>query len=177
MADSSNFSSVLAVYPSRTQAASAVDALIVAGFVTEDISVVLADEQSSHAFAEEQHTTDPEQPSVPAAAVGNFVGDTLEFIAGMGALVVPDFGPLIAAGPMVATLTADGASGGVAGALAKMGVPDADSRDYHDRIKAGGVLLSVHCDDTNEAVRAEAALRIEGADVVAFSGAKMSAVN
>jgi hypothetical protein len=81
----------------------------------------------------------------------------LGWLTGIGALAIPGLGPLIAAGPIVAALAgvgAVGAVGGVIGALAGMGVPEYEAKRFEGRIKQGGVLMSVHCDNDDWVKRA-----------------------
>ncbi len=40
-----------------------------------------------------------------------------------------------------------GVLGGIAGALAGFGTPEYEAKRYEGRIRKGGILLSVHCDD------------------------------
>jgi len=75
-------------------------------------------------------------------------------------------GPLIAAGPIMATLAGIGAGGtvgGMIGALVGLGIPEYEAKRYEGRIKDGGVLLSVHCSTSNEIDRAKEALKRSGA--------------
>jgi len=97
----------------------------------------------------------------------------LGWLVGIGALAIPGVGPLIAAGPIVAALTGvgvGGAIGGIAGALIGMGIPEYEAKRYEGRIKEGGILLSVHCDDSNWTKKAKEALERTGATDVASTG-------
>jgi hypothetical protein len=76
----------------------------------------------------------------------------LGWLIGIGALTIPGFGPLLAAGPVVAALAGAGAvgtAGGVIGGLIGIGIPEYEARRYEGRVRDGGNLLSVHCDDDN----------------------------
>ena len=93
----------------------------------------------------------------------------LGWLTGIGALAIPGLGPLIAAGPIVAALAgvgAVGAVGGMIGALAGMGLPEYEAKRFEGRIKQGGVLMSVHCDDDDWIKRAKDIMRRTGADGV-----------
>ena len=66
-------------------------------------------------------------------------------------IAIPGVGPLIAAGPLMATLAGmgvGGAVGGILGALVGMGIPEYEAKWYEGRVREGGVLLSVHCDSS-----------------------------
>jgi hypothetical protein len=163
---------VFGIYPGRSQAESAVDSLIQAGFSAGDISVLLSEGGSTKEFAHQKHTKAPEGTTVGAAA-GGAVGGTLGLLAGIGAIAIPGLGPLIAAGPIMATLAglgAGGAVGGLIGALTGLGVPEYEAKRYEGRVKAGGVLLSVHCDTSEEIDVAKDVLKRTGAEDIASAG-------
>src|SRR5437588_2221409 len=118
------------IYKTRDQAEQAVDRLLAAGFTNNDISVLLADNSSSRAFAHEKNTKAPEGTTT-GVATGGVIGGTIGLLAGIGALAIPGIGPLIAAGPIVATLAgvgAGGAVGGIVGALVGMGIPEYEAK-------------------------------------------------
>jgi hypothetical protein len=109
------------------------------------------------------------------ATTGGVVGGTLGLLAGLGALTIPGVGPFIAAGPLVAALAgagAGGAVGGLIGALVGMGIPEYEAKRYEGRVKSGGVLLSVHCDTSDEISRAKELLKETGAEDVSSAGEK-----
>jgi hypothetical protein len=57
-----------------------------------------------------------------------------------------------------------GAVGGIIGALAGMGVPEYEAKRFEGRIKQGGILMSVHCDNGDWVKRARDLLRQTGAE-------------
>jgi len=65
---------------------------------------------------------------------------------------------------------AGGAVGGVAGALIGLGIPEYEAKRYEGRIRKGGILLSVHCDDGEWARRAKTILGATGARDIAATG-------
>src|ERR1700730_288384 len=165
---------VFGIYPSVEQAEHAVDTLVNAHFSSADISVLLPDSQGSKDFAHEKHTKAPEGTTTGVAA-GGTIGGTLGLLAGIGALAIPGVGPLIAAGPIMGALAGvgiGGAVGGLVGALVGMGIPEYEAKRYEGRVKDGGILLSVHCDSSEEVSRAKELLKSTGADDVASSGEK-----
>jgi hypothetical protein len=163
---------VFGIYKSSAQAESAVDRILAAGFSNNDISVLLPDTQSSKEFAHEKNTKAPEGTTT-GVATGGVVGGTLGLLAGIGALAIPGLGPFIAAGPIMASLAGlgvGGAVGGLIGALVGMGIPEYEAKRYEGRVKDGGVLLSVHCDTSEEISRAKDLLKQTGAEDIASTG-------
>jgi len=97
----------------------------------------------------------------------------LGLLAGIGALAIPGVGPFIAAGPIMGALAGlgvGGAVGGLVGALVGMGIPEYEAKRYEGRVKDGGVLLSVHCNTSDEITRAKDLLKRTGADDIASAG-------
>lgn len=163
---------VFGIFPTRGQAEEAVDRLLAGGFRNEDISVLLQDNVGTKDFAHEKHTKAPEGTAA-GVVTGGVIGGTLGALLGIGILAVPGLGPLIAAGPVIATLTGIGSGGvvgGFIGALVGMGIPEYEAKRYEGRIKAGGVLLSVHCDDADWVAKAKDILRSSGAEDIAHAG-------
>lgn len=165
---------VFGIYRSENQAEAAVDRLIAQGFASDDISALLPDNRSSRQFAHEKNTKAPEGAAT-GAVTGGVLGGTLGMLAGIGALAIPGVGPLIAAGPIMGTLAGLGAGGAVGtliGALTGMGIPEYEAKRYEGQVKAGGVLVSVHCDSSEEVERAEKILKSTGAEDVSSAGEK-----
>ena len=52
-----------------------------------------------------------------------------------------------------------GAVGGVTGALVGMGIPEYEAKRYEGRVKDGGILLSVHSDDSQWTKKAKEILK------------------
>jgi hypothetical protein len=164
--------SVFAIYNSRLEAESAVDALVQSGVPVGDISALLQTGVSTRDFAHEKHTKAPEGATAGVAA-GGALGGTLGLLSGLGALAIPGIGPLIAAGPIVATLAglgAGGAIGGLIGALSGMGIPEYEAKRYEGRVNRGGVLVSVHCDTSDEIDSAKKIFKRTGGEDIASVG-------
>ena len=156
---------VFGIYPTRMSAESAVDRIVAAGFSNADVSVLMADVASTKEFAHEKATKAPEG-TVAGVTAGGVVGASVGLLAGIGALAIPGVGPLIAAGPIMGALTGlgvGGAVGGLVGALVGLGIPEYEAKRYEGRVKNGGVLLSVHCDTSDEVSRAKAIFSTSGA--------------
>jgi hypothetical protein len=75
----------------------------------------------------------------------------------------------------LAGLGVGGAVGGLVGALIGMGIPEYEAKRYEGRVKDGGNLLSVHCDNSEEIKRAKDLLKASGAQDIASSGESSAA--
>jgi hypothetical protein len=163
---------VFGIYRDRTGVENAVDVLRQENFRNTDISVLFPENQGTKDFAHEKNTKAPEGAATGAGS-GAVLGGTLGWLTGIGALAIPGLGPFIAAGPIVAALAGvgvGGAIGGITGALIGLGIPEYEAKRYEGRIKEGGILLSVHCDDSNWTKRAKEILERTGAQDVSSSG-------
>jgi hypothetical protein len=169
---------VFGIYRTVEQAEDGVDALVQAAFSNTDISVLVperpdgSNQQGSREFAHEKNTKAPEGTTT-GAATGGAIGGTMGLLAGIGALAIPGLGPFIAAGPIMGALAGlgvGGAVGGLVGALVGMGIPEYEAKRYEGRVKDGGILLSVHCDTSDEITRAMAILEQTGAEDISSSG-------
>jgi hypothetical protein len=136
------------------------------GFPPDDISVLTPDREGSREFAIENSTKTPEGAATGAGA-GALIGGTLGWLAGIGALAIPGVGPLLAAGPILGTLSGlavGGTVGGLSGALIGAGIPEYEARQYEGRLREGHILMSVHADDSEQAARIREILSDEQAE-------------
>jgi hypothetical protein len=175
---SSKNTAVYGIYATPGTAEAAVDHLLAHGFTNAAISVLLPDDESTRAFAHEKSTKAPEGTAT-GATTGGVLGGTLGLLAGIGALAIPGVGPLIAAGPIMATLAGagvGGAVGGLVGALVGMGIPEYEAKRYEGAVKGGGTLLSVHCDTSQQIDVAKQALKETGAKDISSTGEAGSSV-
>lgn len=164
--------SAFGIYRTRREAEQGVDALLNASFRPEDISVLMQDNEGTKDFAHEKHTKAPEGTAT-GATVGGAVGGTLGLLAGIGSLAIPGLGPFIAAGPIMGALAGIGTGGvvgGVIGALVGLGIPEYEAKRYEGLVKEGGILLSVHCDNSDWVGRAKDVLERSGAHDVSSAG-------
>jgi hypothetical protein len=163
---------VFGIFRDRGQLERSVDALRNAGFRMSDVSALFPDNTGTKEFAHEKHTKAPEGAAVGAGA-GAVIGGTLGLLAGIGAIAIPGLGPVIAAGPIMAALAGMGAGvavGGLTGALIGLGMPEYEAKRYAGLVKAGGILLSVHCDDREWSGRAKELLERNGASDISSTG-------
>ena len=163
---------VFGLYPTYATVERAVDALRDAGFRSTDISVLFPENLGTKDFAHEKGTKAPEGATT-GAGTGAVIGGTLGWLTGIGALAIPGLGPFIAAGPIMAALAGvgvGGAVGGVTGALVGMGIPEYEAKRYEGRVSKGGILLSVHSDDSDWTKRAKGVLERTGAEDISSTG-------
>jgi hypothetical protein len=163
--------SVIGIYPDRTTVADAINVLNKAGYRATDISVLSSDNQGSKDFALEKHNRARAGAGV-GAAVGAVVGAALAWFVSTHTLAIPwagllaVAGALAAAGPVLAALAGAGAGGALGwliGLLAGLPLSEYVAKRYAGRIRRGGILLSVHCDNQEWCNRAKKTLRDTGA--------------
>jgi hypothetical protein len=157
---------VYCIARSESQAIRIAERLRSAGFGSDDISLLYPDPQGQRDLAHQNSTKAPEGATV-GASTGAVIGGTLGWLAGIGALAIPGVGPLIAAGPILATLSglaAGGAMGGLTGALVGTGIPEYEAQQYEGKLRGGNILISVHAADSDEASRVREIMSEEKAD-------------
>jgi hypothetical protein len=59
---------------------------------------------------------------------------------------------------------------GIIGALVGMGIPEYEAKRYEGRIKEGGILLSVHCDNGDWTDKAKRLLKEAGGEDISSTG-------
>lgn len=164
--------SVLCIVNTEMQAGHIVDRLKAEGFSNNDISVLFPDKTGTRDFAVAKGTKAPEGAAT-GAGTGAVVGGALGWLAGIGALAIPGVGPFVAAGPIAAALSGaavGGAVGGIAGSLIGMGIPEYEAKRYEGKIKQGGILLSVHTDNSDEVKRAKQIFEDAKAEDISTAG-------
>jgi len=70
----------------------------------------------------------------------------------------------------LAGLGVGGAVGGLIGALVGMGIPEYEAKRYEGRVRQGGILLSVHCDTSEEISNAKKLLKTTEAEDFSSAG-------
>jgi hypothetical protein len=167
--------SVFGLYSAEATVAEGVDQLRLAGFRNTDVSVLFSENAGNKDLAHERNTKAPEGATAGGAS-GAVLGGTLGWLVGAGLLAIPGLGPFVAAGPIVSLLSGIGVGstiGGLTGALIGSGMPEYEAKRYEGRIRKGGLLLSVHCDNGELEKKAKRILENTGAqDVSSSSEAK-----
>ena len=107
-----------------------------------------------------------EEGSESEAVSDAFIGGAIGLAAGLFAVLLPGFGWLIAAGPLVGAfggLTAGVAVGGLVGILKDHGIPEEQADFYAEGVRRGGALVTVHDIDEQREPAAKKILDDSGA--------------
>ncbi|HSI85395.1 MAG: hypothetical protein ACAI35_12385 [Candidatus Methylacidiphilales bacterium] len=157
--------SVFATVSNRSQTESILAKLHAFGFTASDLSVLYSDSTAPRDLKVTNSTKSPEA-AVIGGTSGGVLGGIAGWVLGAGAIAIPGVGPFIAAGPIMAALSgvAIGASvGSISGALAGLGITELEAQQYEGKLREGNVLISVHCESSEEVSRAKQILEEEGA--------------
>lgn len=163
----STYRRAVGVFSSRTQTASALQALSDSGFSMGDVSVIAKDADHQKDIAgvtvRDEVTNQADKGGAIGALTGGVLGGVTGLLVGLGTLTIPGLGPALLAGEAAAVLTtvvggaAGAAAGGLVGALVGLGIPEHRAVRYQDRVAQGGYLVMVKGDE-NEIIRAERTL-------------------
>lgn len=173
---------VVGLFDSRSEAHSTVQQLLNSGFDREDISLVSQDTDRQSNDGKTHPGISGSDLSIPkddtsgalkGAGIGAALGGIGGLLAGIAGLAIPVIGPIVAAGPIAAALTAalggagiGAATGGLIGALTDMGVPEDEAKHYQDQVGRGKTLVIVRASDDISAERAADILESSGAEKV-----------
>ncbi len=142
---------IVGLFDDISDARNVVNDLISRGFDRNDISLVARNFDATDEVAIEVDEADEIVEGAAVGAVsGGLVGGMAGLLVGLGAFAIPGVGPIVAAGPIVATLTGAGigaAAGGVFGALVGWGLPDQEAEYYVEGVRRGGTLVAVKADE------------------------------
>lgn len=170
MATTKNIST-FGIYRDHARVSEAIEGLKAAGFRQTDVSVLYPDNLGSKDFAHERHTKAPEG-AVVGGSSGAVLGAAAGWLLGAGALLVPGMEAVSMAGPVMGMLSGMGAGvtiGGLTGAAIGAGMPEYEAKRYEGKVRKGGILLSVHCDNMDWAKTASAVLKKTGASDISRS--------
>lgn len=148
---------VLGIYPTRASVEYAVEAFRDAGFQSCDISLLLPERMSAEDIFIEEATNAFEEDANGEAEVAA-IDDPLGWLHQASKATIPGAGSFIVAGPVAETLEKAGlqrAGGGLSSALIRIGIPQGQTGEYAGRVMQGEILLSVQCDNAEEAERAK----------------------
>ena len=155
---------VFGIYSTYAGVQSGGDALKGAGFRPTDVAALIPENQGSKDLAHEKHSKAPEGV-MAGAIIGGIIGGVLGWLTGDGTIFSSL--PLAASGPVVAMLAGAGALGIlgiIIGGFTGLARPEFEAKRYEGRIKRGGLLLSVHCDNHRWSKLAKQSLKQTGAE-------------
>lgn len=138
---------IIGVYENEQQVVEVVEDLKKKGYTTEEISVIAKNIEELPEVAEEiqSSTTDG---AIAGAATGGAIG-LAGVIAGLSTILIPGFGAVLAAGPILTTIGgavigANSGAGGFKHALMETGVTDEEAERYAKDVENGKMLVIVH---------------------------------
>jgi outer membrane lipoprotein SlyB len=148
-------SKIIGTFASRDSAESCIRELRNSGFDHNRISLVAREsgkkDEGGQGFGA---TMAGDDTAFGGTATGGAIGGVAGLLAGLGALAIPGIGPIVAAGPIAATLTG-AVGGGLVGGLVDMGIPQERGEFYEGKVREGRILAVVDAggDKVNDAAR------------------------
>jgi len=145
---------VAGLFPDRARAEQAIDALQAVDFTGDQMGVALRDRTAQGVLLEDTGTQVAEEAATTGALGGGLLGGLTGLLIGIGALVIPGRGPVVAGGVLATAFGVAGgtavagagigaAAGGLLGALAGLGMPEAEARSFETGFRAGQMLVTV----------------------------------
>jgi hypothetical protein len=164
-----NFSplkNAMGIISSRKAATQVLDELRAIDFPIQQVSVFSLDTKHKKLYEDvevDKHNITPKEAAKAGAIRGGTAGGLLALIAGLGVLIIPGFGPVLAVESVLGTLLASGVSavfGGVYGAFQGWFAPEKQAR-FHKPTTPEKFLVTVE-GTTDEIHKAESILRYWG---------------
>jgi hypothetical protein len=151
----------IASYSNTDKAQKAYDTLLAAGIDKSHMSIASKEPEktSQQMNADVQSGSDVAKDVTSGTTTGALSGAAVGFLAGVAALTIPVFGPLLISGPLALALggsalaanTAVGAAvgglGGLASGLIKAGANESDAQEIESHLMSGGVIIALKNDD------------------------------
>lgn len=134
---------VVGIFRDLSSAEQAVTQLRNNGFSTEEINLVSKD-PAAKTYAESNDSI------MDGTMTGGAIGGVGGLLLSAGALTIPGLGPIIAAGPLAATL-AGAIGGGITGGLIDWGIPTVKSEEYNQEVSSGNTLAVIKTPETKVA--------------------------
>ncbi len=158
----------IASYSNTDKAQKAYDSLLAAGIDRSQMSIASQDPDKTSELmdTEVNNGSDAAKDVTSGTTTGALSGAAVGFLAGVAALTIPVFGPLLISGPLAAAIggsalaanTAVGAAigglGGLASGLVKAGANEADAQMIESNLKSGGVMIALKNDDSSNHLEA-----------------------
>lgn len=140
---------LVGVFHSVTEVVEVIGELKKHGYRSDEISIIAKDERE---MKDVERQTDMEYENQLESGItaglttGGILGGLTGLLVGLGALVIPGVGPIIAAGPIAATLggaVLGASAGGLTGALISAGVPEEYVTQYDRYLSEGNIIVLV----------------------------------
>lgn len=129
---------VVGVFTDRMSAEQAITDLKDMGFDPRRMGLLMQNREEGKAAAKDVGVN-----VAGGAVTGGVIGGAIgALLAATGAFVIPGIGPFVSAG-ILATAITGGAVGAIAGGLVGLGIPRPEAEYYEDRVRAGGILVTV----------------------------------
>lgn len=144
----------IGIYDTHDLAVQAVQELKQKGYHMAQLSIM--GRAVTEVIDEDMHITEKSPLKVAGLGVGTVLGTTLGVLAGVGIFAVPGLGFLYGAGAVVGAIAGFDfglIGGGIASALATVGVKDENLEKYHNALDAGKFIVIAHGseEDVNKA--------------------------
>jgi len=139
---------IVGVFDTEQEASRAIENLKNQGIGIEHISVITKDRDDLKHITEDTGSRAPEGVAA-GMATGGVLGGAVGLLAGIGALAIPGIGPILAAGPIAATiagLAVGAGAGGLVGGLVGLGIPEEEAAEYEAYVSNGKILVLVDSD-------------------------------
>lgn len=141
---------VIGVYENEQQVAIVVEELKEKGYTTEEISVIAKNTKESSEITQEVKPS-TKDGAIAGAITGGAIG-MAGVIAGLSTILIPGFGAVLAAGPIITTIGgavvgASSGAGGLKHALTEIGVPVEEAERYSNDVQDGKILIFLHPND------------------------------
>jgi uncharacterized membrane protein len=144
----------IGIYDNHDLAVEAVVKLKEANYPVSQLSIM--GKAETETVDNEMHITPKSPIKVAGLGVGTALGTTLGVLAGVGVFAIPGLGFLYGAGALVGAIAGFDfglIGGGIASALATVGVKDENLKKYHDALEEGKFIVIAHGteEDVNKA--------------------------
>jgi hypothetical protein len=145
MLDTTSAATLVAVFDDRLEAEKAVRDLEIAGFPEDRIGYAIRGKEAvAGGMITDASGTKDGKGAVAGAITGGLTGGALA--ATVTAILLPGFGPVVAAGALAMFIGYAGAGaavGGILGALVGLGVSEGEAKYYESHFKEGKAIVAV----------------------------------
>lgn len=157
---------VVGLFSSLNAARESAAQLRQSGFTIEEINIISKEKTNDNVVNNMGSDDSIADGTMAGGAIGGIGG----LLLSAGALTIPGIGPIIAAGPIAATI-AGAVGGGITGGLIDWGIPSDKSEEYNNEV-AYGKTLAVIKTDANKVQQAIQIMNQNGAMNVETHNAK-----